>query len=107
MSVYLYGKPEGTGSIRTTPTLAQYHIDHILTRAPNISLSASNIQLNLGGSGKGKDSKGSIPSKELSRGCIFYLTQIHEAFMQPFLKTLDLLQDSNASFFFERDGVLM
>ena len=79
MPFYLYGTP------------SQYHIDHILTRAPNISLSASDVELNL---------SADIPAEQLSRGCILYLDQVHEASMQPFLKTSDLLTDAKAPFFF-------
>ena len=80
MPFYLYGTP------------SEQHIDHLLTRAPNISLSATNITLNI---------KPPLPAELLSSGCILMAENVHEAALQPFLPTKALLADEN---FFFRPG---
>ncbi|KAL9592084.1 MAG: hypothetical protein Q9179_007074, partial [Wetmoreana sp. 5 TL-2023] len=71
MPFYLYGSsPESC------------HIDHMLLRAPNIQLSASEIALSL--------TSGSIPPEVLRQGCILFADGVQEAAMQPFLPTSEL-----------------
>lgn len=82
---YLYGAPN------------DLNIDHILVRAPNIQLSADNIQLSL--------SK-SLDPVTLARGAILLINGISEASMQPFQSTEGPLGDTLAadSNFFFRPG---
>lgn len=80
MPFYLYGTP------------SQQHIDHLLTRAPNISLSSTNITLNI---------KPPLPARLLSTGCILIAEGVQEAALQPFLPTKALLADEK---FFFRPG---
>ncbi|KAK4165537.1 pyridoxal phosphate-dependent transferase [Cladorrhinum sp. PSN259] len=70
--------PSAATTITTTTTTTQeLHIDHVLTRSPNIVLSASVTFI--------PDSAGqSIPPGILSSGGILILDGIHEASMQPF-----------------------
>ncbi|KAL8784728.1 MAG: hypothetical protein Q9213_003825, partial [Squamulea squamosa] len=70
MPFYLYGTP------------SSLHIDHMLLRAPNIQLSASNINLSV---------SPPIPATTLKNGCILYLDGIQESAMQPFLPTSELV----------------
>ena len=99
---YLYGTPHNM------------HIDHILTRSPNIQLSAENIQLSLHGSDnpvfsdlpilsalEGK--KKTLSTDVLDKGPILCIEGISEASMQPFQSTEGPLGDtlaSDSSFFF-------
>ncbi|KAL8803493.1 MAG: hypothetical protein Q9223_006140, partial [Gallowayella weberi] len=70
MPFYLYGTPENI------------HIDHMLLRAPNIQLSASNITL---------DVFPPIPANTLKAGCILFADEVPESAMQPFLPTSQLV----------------
>ncbi|KAK1148172.1 hypothetical protein N8T08_010816 [Aspergillus melleus] len=78
MPFYLYGSP------------LEWHISHIMVRAPNVVLDASNIHLTL-------DNNTRLPSAEIRRTLILTFADIHEASRHPF-------QESNAelgpSFFF-------
>ncbi|KAK2748783.1 hypothetical protein FQN57_000364 [Myotisia sp. PD_48] len=63
MPFYLYG------------TETEHHLAHMLLRAPNISLLAGDVKLDL---------NENISAEELARGTILSLTNIHEASRQPF-----------------------
>ncbi|KAH8432758.1 pyridoxal phosphate-dependent decarboxylase family protein [Aspergillus melleus] len=83
MPFYLYGSP------------LQWHISHIMVRAPNIVLDASNIYLSL-------DENTRLPSAEIRRTLILTFADIHEASRHPF-------PESNADLgpdFFFRPGQL-
>lgn len=54
----------------------QYHISHMLLRSPNIALRASNVKLNI-------DNIEAV-EKEIQRGAILSLSEVHEASRQPF-----------------------
>ena len=77
MPFYLYGTP------------SQQHIDHVLTRDPNISLSAPSITLKI---------TPPLSAELLSSGCILFAEGIDEASMQPFPPTSIALERDN--FFF-------
>lgn len=80
MPFYLYG----TGS--------QYHISHMLLRSPNIALRAGNVKLDI--------DNVEVVEKEIQRGAILSLSEVHEASRQPFPeKNADLPRD-----FFFRPG---
>ncbi|KAL8682657.1 MAG: hypothetical protein Q9186_001344 [Xanthomendoza sp. 1 TL-2023] len=85
MPFYLYGTPENI------------HIDHMLLRAPNIQLSASNITL---------DVFPPIPAATLKAGCILFADEVQESAMQPFLPTSQLVggqgPTSAGNFFFQK-----
>ena len=85
MPFYLYGNPD------------EYNIDHILVRAPNIQLSADNVNLSL--------DKTPSPAA-LAKGAILFIHSISEAAMQPFQSTEGPLGDTLAtdSNFFFRPG---
>jgi len=94
MPFYLYGGSGDSGS-------GEYHIDHILTRSPNIILSAGDISLNLNG-GVSIDSVLSCSSKK--GGAILSLEGVHEAAMQPFSIPLTTTTTGNElprDFFFQ------
>ncbi|KAL8819057.1 MAG: hypothetical protein Q9191_007816, partial [Dirinaria sp. TL-2023a] len=87
---YLYGTPENL------------HIDHILTRSPNIQLSAENIRLDLR-SGNGSGGATALSADTLAKGPILCIDGISEASMQPFQSTDGPLGDtlaSDSNFFF-------
>ncbi|KAK2753458.1 hypothetical protein FQN54_007848 [Arachnomyces sp. PD_36] len=80
MPFYLYG----TGS--------QYHMSHVLLMSPNIALRAGNVKLEV-------DNTDAV-NKELQRGVILSLSDVHEASRQPFPeRNADLPRD-----FFFRQG---
>lgn len=83
MPFYLYG------------TKAQQHISHMLLRAPNVTLSASNVQLD-------EHLTKAITQEHLSNGLILTLPDHREATMQPFPATNDEFTDDEA-FFFRQD----
>jgi hypothetical protein len=66
MPFYLYGTPE------------QQHIEHILLRAPNVQLCASNVELWL---------YPELPSEYLKTGVIAVMEDVHERIKQPFGKS--------------------
>lgn len=82
MPFYLYGTPQ------------ERHIDHILVRSPNISLTAGNVRLHIdnidrnGGSAGLVESEGAVVSleEEIGKGAIVTFDSLHEASMQPFEK---------------------
>lgn len=80
MPFYLYG------------TDSQYHMSHMLLRSPNIALRAGNVKLNI-------DNTEAV-EKEIQRGAILSLSDVHEASRQPFPdKNADLPNE-----FFFRQG---
>lgn len=79
MPFYLYG------------TLDGLHLDHIYLRAPNIQLTAGNVELSC---------TSELASEDLKRGMIAIASNIHEDWMQPFAKTDQLPKDG---FFFRKD----
>lgn len=79
---YLYG------------TTQELHIDHILTRAPNITLSAGTVDLALS---SGQD--GAIHNETLAAGMILAIEGQHEAAMQPFGDRNDDLPPGSSFFF--------
>lgn len=83
MPFYLYGTP------------AQPHISHMLLRAPNISLSASNVKLDLDHTQAVNDG--------LPNGLILTLSDWREVTMQPFPATNDEIR-KGTSFFFRKDN---
>lgn len=70
MPFYLYG------------TAAERHIDHILVRSPNISLSAGNVTLHYMSSTNDDEVE-----REISKGAIVTLDGVNEASMQPYEDT--------------------
>jgi hypothetical protein len=66
MPFYLYGTPE------------QQHIEHILFRAPNVQLCASNVELWL---------YPELPSEYLKAGVVAVMEDVHEHLLQPFGKS--------------------
>ena len=74
MPFYLYGNQ------------TEKHIDHMLLKAPNIQLSAAKVGLSL-------DTE--IAAGDLQDGCIVFAEGVHEAAMQPFPPTKDLVGDGN------------
>ncbi|KAL8997652.1 MAG: hypothetical protein Q9169_003132 [Polycauliona sp. 2 TL-2023] len=84
MPFYLYGSPSSV------------HIDHMLLRAPNIQLSASNISLSV---------SPPLSASTLRNGAILFLDDIQESAMQPFLPTSHLVggegPTSKNNFFFQ------
>lgn len=82
MPFYLYG------------TEQEMHISHILTKSPNVSLSASNVTFNPSLS---ETSNGGEITELLSVGLILGLTEVPEDSMQPFVKQNKDLPDD---FFF-------
>ncbi|KAL8729997.1 MAG: hypothetical protein Q9166_004320 [cf. Caloplaca sp. 2 TL-2023] len=86
MPFYLYGSAPDS-----------VHIDHMLLRAPNIQLSASNVSL---------DVTPKIPAATLRAGCILYADNVQEAAMQPFLPISELVSGqgptSARNFFFQK-----
>ncbi|KAK4186014.1 pyridoxal phosphate-dependent transferase [Podospora australis] len=84
---YIYGSlPPSSSTGGETPT--QVHIDHILTKSPNIFMSAS-VEF--------KDLSGQIPEEPFHKGGILALEGVHEAALQPFPETEDEL---GGNFFF-------
>ena len=77
MPFYLYGTP------------AEQNIDHILVRAPNISLSAEKVSLDL---------SPPLTAEQLSTGLICCVTTVHEASMQPF-PVMDTIREKSNFFF--------
>lgn len=80
MPFYLYG------------TKKQKHISHMLVRAPNVSLSASDVELD-------EDLRETITEEQLSNGLILTLTDHREATMQPFPATNDDVTNDKTFFF--------
>ena len=84
MPFYLYG----SGS--------EYHIDHMLLRAPNCQLSGSNVKLSLADV---------ISEEQIREGCILIAHDVEEEAMQPFLPTSELVggsgPTSKKNFFFQ------
>lgn len=74
MPFYLYG------------TSARVHIDHMLLLAPNIQLSAGNLEYSF---------KDSLSSEDLEKGVIVVANNVHEQAMQPFpdMEHLDIDDD--------------
>ncbi|KAK4207527.1 pyridoxal phosphate-dependent transferase [Rhypophila decipiens] len=81
MPFYLYG------------TTKELHIDHILTRAPNITLSAGSVDLDFSAVCE------SLTDEILAPGIILTIGSLHEAAMQPFGEKNDELTSHN--FFFK------
>ena len=75
MPFYLYGDAQ-------TPDL---HIDHVLTRAPNIQLSADKVKLEMSGGSSGGGLDGAVKN-----GAIMTLDKLSEFAMQPFPPTSEL-----------------
>ncbi|KAM7211287.1 hypothetical protein V8F06_013319 [Rhypophila decipiens] len=84
--------PSGFMPFYLSGTTKELHIDHILTRAPNITLSAGSVDLDL--------SPGSEPLTDqiLAPGAILTIGSLHEAAMQPFGEKNDEVTSDN--FFF-------
>ncbi|KAM7198694.1 Pyridoxal phosphate-dependent transferase [Naviculisporaceae sp. PSN 640] len=82
MPFYIYG------------TSNEIHIDHILTRAPNITLSAGNVTLAL-------DNSENANSKS---GAILTIEGLHEAAMQTFAEKNDELPSTSTGKFFFSPG---
>ena len=72
---------------------SEYHIDHILVQAPNITLSAGNVALEL--------NDNPDINAVLQRGAaIVTLEGVHEGALQPFPDANDELFSGNRHFFF-------
>ena len=82
MPFYLYG------------TKAQQHISHMLLRAPNASLCASNVVLD--------ENLTKAVEEKLSGGLILTLSDYREATLQPFPATNDEVKDDSSFFFQEK-----
>ncbi|KAL9616077.1 MAG: hypothetical protein Q9160_009012 [Pyrenula sp. 1 TL-2023] len=99
---YLYGTPHSL------------NIDHILTRSPNIQLSAEDIELSLTTSLSVSASftsglsasltSGHLPTAALANGAILTIDGISEAAMQPFQPIMEPLNGTTDSTFFFRPG---
>lgn len=76
-------------------TSTQAHISHMLLRAPNVSLSASNVNLDL-------DNAQEV-ANELHNGLILTLSDYREVTMQPFPAKNKEIRDQGETFFFRKD----
>ncbi|KAL9612143.1 MAG: hypothetical protein Q9167_003259 [Letrouitia subvulpina] len=84
MPFYLYGSG------------AEFHMDHMLLRAPNCQLSASNIKIFL---------NENVTEDHFRDGCLLFAHNVEEEAMQPFLPTSELVggsgPTSKKNFFFK------